>query len=139
MRARGRWNRQTYGCLYTALTAEGALAEYRKRLALLGDVDGDWQRRDLVSLEVTVEQVLDLTNAAIRRQFGIDIRTMTSDDEAALEHCRIIADVAREREYTSILAPSAAAREERNLMIYVDGPADLIELDVGGDRIPILR
>ena len=58
--AHGRWNRRgQYGCLYTALTADGATAEYEKLLA----VNGYTGPRDLVSIRVArLRPVLDLTS-----------------------------------------------------------------------------
>lgn len=57
IRAGGRWNRKgRYGCLYTALTAEGAAAEYRKHF-----MRRNFRRpRDLCCLEVKIEHVLDI-------------------------------------------------------------------------------
>jgi RES domain-containing protein len=68
-RARGRWNTQRprISCLYTAYEDDGALAEYDK-LAL--EPGYARQPRDLVSLQVDVEPVLDLTDAAIRAAYG---------------------------------------------------------------------
>ena len=45
---RGRWNtrRPRLPCIYTALTAEGAVAEYERHVALFGL----WGERDLVSI-----------------------------------------------------------------------------------------
>jgi hypothetical protein len=75
--ASGRWNRAgLYGCLYTALTPEGAAAEYRKhnmRRGLRSD-------RDLVALSVVVEHVLDIaslteTSGAGRRHVRVPGRS----------------------------------------------------------------
>ena len=60
--ARGRWNRHDeYGCLYTSLSREGALAEYTKELRRLGIAASADQPKDLVTLNVGVARVLDLT------------------------------------------------------------------------------
>ena len=64
MLADGRWNRAgEYGCLYTSLSREGAVAEYEKMLTRFGLAPEEDQRRDLVTVRVTVSPVLDLTTA----------------------------------------------------------------------------
>ena len=60
---------------------------------------------------------------------------LTGDDPSDLEKCRVLADTAREQGYAAIIAPSAAVDGEKNLMIYIDGPADDIQVDDGGKRI----
>lgn len=71
LRAAGRWNRyDEYGCLYTALSREGAIAEYRKVLGeYVGLAASDDEKRDVVSIHVSVEPVLDLTEAATRDEY----------------------------------------------------------------------
>jgi RES domain-containing protein len=130
----GRWNRQgEYGCLYTALTPAGALAEYRKHL-----VRNQLQkRRDLVSIEVTVRPVLDLTEQAIRALYAASLEQITGDSDGDLERCHRIADAAREKGFRAILAPSAAQAGERVLVIYPEGRASDLRLRDGPDRVPV--
>jgi len=138
LRARGRWNREgAYGCLYTALTPDGALAEWAKYLWAAGMTPSLSSARDLVSLEVRVDPVLDLTSAAILRQFRIDRELLTGDDEESLEACRTIADLSRQLGHHAILSPSAALAGSVNLNLYVDGRADHYSLDVGPERIAV--
>ena len=138
LRARGRWNREgVYGCLYTALTPEGALGEWGKYLRRAGVSARLAPPRDLVSLRVRVDPVLDLTSRTVRREMGISLATLTGDEEGDLEACRSIADLARQQDYCAILSPSAAMRGSRNLNIYIDGLAGAYDLDEGGDRTPV--
>lgn len=136
--AAGRWNRHgEYGCLYTSLSPDGALAEYAKELQRLGiDPTAD-QPKDLVSLNVVAARVLDLTLAAERRRVGVSLATLTGDTDDALEQCRLVADLARLREYDAILSPSAALAGARNLNLYIDGRADHVRLMDGPDRMPV--
>lgn len=135
LRATGRWNRRgIYGCLYTALTAEGALAEYRKYSTLAHGTRG-LDVRDLVSVRVNrIGPVLDVTDVEMRAEAGVDLRTLTSDDPDDLETCRAIADWARSDGYQGLLVPSAALPGAINLVIYIDGLASNVDLDEGPDR-----
>ncbi|MDQ3607059.1 MAG: RES family NAD+ phosphorylase [Gemmatimonadota bacterium] len=145
MRAGGRWNRQgLYGCLYTAQSAAGAAGEYRKHFVRRG-LRRD---RDLVSLEVEVEYVLDLPailatgeTAAVLPVFAgmppragvhqhllppIEADRLVGDGDADLEHCRTLADWARQHGFLAIQAPSAAVEGELTLPIYPENrPRDL--------------
>lgn len=72
--ARGRWNRHDeYGCLYTSLSREGALAEYTREIRRLGIAASADQPKDLVTLNVGVARVLDLTDARERKRFGVSL------------------------------------------------------------------
>jgi len=88
--------------------------------------------RDLVSLDVTVEPVLDLTSTSVRRRLKVlkvKLDTLRGDDAEELEACLELADYARAEGYTAILTPSAASKDDINLAIYVDGRADRMQLD----------
>lgn len=73
LRAAGRWNRAgRYGCLYTALSRTGAMAEWRRYVERAGPGTGR-RARDLVSIEVSVRPVADLTDSGFRRRYGVTI------------------------------------------------------------------
>lgn len=135
----GRWNRRgEYACLYTALTRAGALAELARARALAGRAVGE---RDLVSIDVTVHPVLDLTDADAReraaRAAGVpaDPALLVADGGDAYDHCRTIADWARGQGFTALLVPSAALPGEANLVIYFEVVAPKqLEIDDGPDR-----
>lgn len=135
LRAAGRWNRRgIYGCLYAARTPEGALAEYRKYVALARAAQR-LDTRELVSVRVNrVGPVLDLTAPEARSEAGVDLQVLFSDESDDLETCRTIADWARSEGYQGLLVPSAALLGAANLVIYIDGPASSIDLDEGPDR-----
>jgi RES domain-containing protein len=135
--ASGRWNRALeYGCLYTALTPEGARAEYEKYRARAQGPERS-KPRDLVSIEVAVTPMLDLTDETVRTRLGVALPTLLGDEEADLESCRTVADWARSEGYRAILAPSAAREGERVLAIYIEGPVRNLDWEVGSDRIPL--
>lgn len=135
LRATGRWNRQgIYGCLYTSLTREGALAEYRK-YRTIAHADKHSSARDLVSVRVNrVGPVLDLTDAEVCAETNVDRRTLISSDPEDLETCRTIADWARSEGYQGLLVPSAAKADATNLVIYIDGPVRNVDIDEGSER-----
>lgn len=137
LKASGRWNRQgRYGCLYCALSASGALAEYRK--AVERGILERLSPRELVSIRVVrVSPVLDLTDANDRRKFRITMPKIRSDDAAGIEACRAVADRARAEGYHALMAPSAARGGGVNLVIFPDAPPSDLELENGPDRIAI--
>lgn len=138
LKSRGRWNREgVYGCLYTALSEDGALGEAAKYLRRAGIAPRFSPPRDLVSLRVHVGRVLDLTSPAVRRRLGVSLSSITGDEDDDLETCRSIADLARQQEYCAILSPSAALEGSTNLNVYIDGRADRYDLTDGGDRTPV--
>lgn len=139
LHALGRWNRSgIFGCLYTALTIEGARAEYEKHFGAVGSAPETRARRDLVSIEIDVGPVLDLTDPVVAAQLNVTQEMLCADSDDALELCRTIATWARIQGYRAILAPSAAAAGEVNLMVYVDGTAEHLHLEVGSDRMPLV-
>jgi RES domain-containing protein len=145
--ASGRWNRRgQYGCLYTALTAEVAIAEYRK----LVERRGIRSRRDLVALEVRIDPVFDLVTALstsetrlTAREGEIDLRIqlrdprVSGDTEDDLEFCRTIADTARESRHYGILAPSAAIPVGQILAIYPENRPDHIWINLAAPRVKL--
>lgn len=136
LRAAGRWNRPgVYGCLYTALSREGAVAEWEKYFA--GVPAADRAPFDAVSLRVRVRPVLDLTDAAQQERYGLSPASLGGDGEAAWESCRRAADLARQQGYCAILSPSAALAGAANLNLYIDGMAANYALDHGDERVPI--
>ena len=134
--ARGRWNsrRPRLPCLYTSLTAEGAIAEFEKHVSEYRAP----RRRDLVSLDVSVAPVLDLTDARVVRKYGITPSAFVGSSASELAACRALAHRAvREEGHAAILAPSAARQGSMNLMIYLQGGA-LPKLANGPDRVTIV-
>lgn len=147
LRASGRWNRAgEYGCLYTAASADGAREEYHRYLAALNVKPEDDAQRDLVSLQVRVARVLDLTTRTTRNKVAstlglagtLPISRLRGNDPADLSLCLAIADWARAERFAAIISPSAAVRGAKNLNIYIDiaGPSHL-RLDAGPDRVPL--
>ncbi len=140
--SQGRWNRRgEYAALYTALTKEGARAEWKRLAESAGSAMGP---RDLVSLVVKVEPVLDLTEhdayQRTARLAGLPMhpRFHSRLDDVPHDHCHALAAQARREQYTALLVPSAALTGETNLVIYFDIVAPrLVDLDNGPDRIPL--
>ena len=118
--ARGRWNtrRPRLPCMYTALTPQGAIAELDKHAA---EFAGARRRRDLVSVRVRVDGVLDLTSRWTRARLGVSLSTLTGDEPSDVAACRALAvrEVLHGR-YGAVLAPSAAPDGDVNLMLYVE-------------------
>lgn len=54
-------------CIYTSLSAEGAIAELGKHAEEFG---GPHRERDLVSLRVDIDEILDLTSVRVRLRLG---------------------------------------------------------------------
>lgn len=124
-------------CLDTYRSRKGALAEYGKELQRLGIAQADDETKNLVSLNVGVARVLDLTSARERRRFGVSLEVVTGDDGDDLESCWVVADLARFAGFDAILSPSAALPGARNLNLYIDGRAAHLRLTEGPGREPV--
>lgn len=136
-RARGRWNTQRprISCLYTAHTEAGALAEYDK---LAREPAYARRPRDLVSLHVDVEPVLDLTDPAFQERYGIDLGQLVGAEASALRAChRVVREAILAGGHRAIRAPSAAGEGEINLMVYPESQHGRLLLSNGPDRIAI--
>jgi hypothetical protein len=138
LKAAGRWNRPgIYGCLYTSLTREACLAEYRKYLRRAGVTPGTTKPRDLVSVIVEVSPIVDLTDPALNL-ISPSSSFLIGDSEDDIESCRALADFVRSQGYAGIIAPSSALSTAKNLVIYFDGLASAIPvLMEGTDRVTI--
>jgi hypothetical protein len=115
------------------LNRNGAIAEYHKYAAQAGAENLKIAPRDLVTILVHIKPVIDLT---LTSADFVDPSSpfLVGDGPADLEKCRVLADILRQREYAGIITPSAALAGEKNLVIYIDGIAGYIHLDVGKHR-----
>ena len=135
LKASGRWNRfGEYGCLYTALSRQGAIAEFQKALKHAGLKPEEYQETDLVTVIAEITHVLDLTDPTVLDTNGLTKEALIADTDVSIELCRSIADGARAAGYTAILCPSAARTGESNLNIYIDGRAAHLNLEAGPHR-----
>ena len=120
LKAGGRFNSpKEFGVLYTSLDENTAVKEVVRGLKARGvDPDqfpaGTWW---IYELEVKLESVLDLTDADVVRNSGIQESSLTGDDVSTP---RRIAAEAREQGYEALLVPSAVARGLKNLVIFLD-------------------
>lgn len=138
LRARGRWNRAgRYGALYLALTPEAGRAEHAKYAAAAALSGLPFGPHDLVLLDVTVTDALDLTNPATQRRFGVTTPELRADGAVAYERCREVADLARAGGTFALFVPSAPLADAVNLIVYPEVPPSVCQLDVGPDRLPL--
>ena len=100
--------------------------------------------RELVSIDVVVSPVCELTTlpaySALAQRAGVAPHPDFFQDLENVPHihCHALADQARAEGYPALLVPSAAARGEINLIIYIDVVAPRhLELDNGPDRQPL--
>lgn len=134
LRAAGRWNRAgVYGCLYTSLSEEGAKAEFSKCLEKANINVDRAKPKDLVKIKVDIDPVMDLTNIK-KSLISPGSPFLTGNESEDLENCHVLADTIRDQGFAGIIAPSAALEGEKNLIIYIDGPAGKINLDESGTR-----
>src|SRR3989337_650047 len=81
LKAGGRWNpKGEYGALYTALEEETAIAELHRLVQRQGLNLDDLAPRDLVSIQVSLSKVLDLTDKKILEQIGISESDIVGND-----------------------------------------------------------
>jgi len=133
--ARGRWNTQRprIACLYTAYTAFGALGEYDKLAA--SEVGYASRPRDLVSIRVDVEPVLDLLDAAVRERYAVTTAELMVGRYTACH--RLVRQAVLREGFRAIRAPSAAVPGETNLMIYPESQHGRLRYADGASRVAI--
>lgn len=134
-RARGRWNTQRprIACLYASCSAAGAPAEYDK-LALCEDGYAT-RPRDLVSIRVDVEPVLDLGDEEVRARYGVTERQLLGAGYG-ISH-RVVREPVLRDGFRALRAPSAAVEGVVNLMIYPESHSGRLRYVDGPDRLPI--
>jgi len=89
--------------------------------------------KDLVKIKVDIDPVMDLTNIK-KSLISPGSPFLTGNESEDLENCHVLADTIRDQGFAGIIAPSAALEGEKNLIIYIDGPAGKINLDESGTR-----
>ena len=129
--ARGRWNTQRprIACLYTSYSAAGALAEYAK---LAREAGYATRPRDLVSIQVDVEPVLDLTDPQVQARYAITDRLMRSTGYPPCH--RVVREAVLRDGFRAIRAPSAAVEDVLNLMIHPESHDGRLRYADGPDR-----
>ena len=113
----GRFNPLGYGAVYVALERTTAVAELKRRAAKLGRELKAFAPRALLTLDVVLRQVLDLTDATVRAEWDITLDDLGADFD--YERCHEVAEVARRDGYEAIRFPSATG-EGVNLAVFYD-------------------
>ena len=109
--ANHRYSGPGEGAVYGATSPETALAEINH----YGLADG----RISVSKDVSLQNVLDLTDPSTRQQLNVTSESITSDSYSTTQQ---IGSFARANGYDGILAPSARNPAGSNLIIFPSGP-----------------
>ncbi len=116
---------------YASSTQQGAWAELFRHFLDAG-VDPFEVRRRVARVRVESLRVLDLTSDATRRSVGVSLDELHGDDYAA---CQRVAQLARERGFDGILAPSAALANNTTLVVF-DTTLAKITVELSGVTVP---
>jgi RES domain-containing protein len=108
--------RTEFGAVYVSADWETAVAELDHRARSVGLDRADLLPRLMLTLELAVRRVLDLTDDGIRRAWGLAVDDLTSDDYT---RCQEIARAARDDGYEAIRFPSARGAGE-NYAVFLD-------------------
>jgi RES domain-containing protein len=107
-----------FGVLYVALAPATAIAELRRRAEQLGVPTSALAPRAMLTLAVRLRRVLDLGDADVRAEWGLDEAALAADDHT---RCQEVALAARADGYEAIRYPSAALEAAGdNLAIFAD-------------------
>lgn len=113
----GRFNPPgEFGAVYLACDPVTAVAELRRRAEQLGIDPAALLPRALLSVDVVVSRVLDLTDARTSAEWGQDAHTLGADDT---ESCQEVGRAARRAGFEAIRFPSATG-EGVNLVAFLD-------------------
>ncbi len=105
-----------FGAVYLSLNPETAHKELVRRASRAGVSVSQLMPRDLLTVDLQLAKVLDLTDAAVRNEWGIHAIAITSDD---YRPCQEIASAARRAGYEGIRYPSATGEGE-NVVVFLD-------------------
>jgi RES domain-containing protein len=115
----GRWNPPgSFPVVYTAIdrgTVDRELARLARRAAL--PIEALLPRR-LATIEVSLQRVLDLTDASVRRRLGIRAGDLVAEDWTRTQ---ALGQAAHDAGFEGVLAPGADGG--RTLAIFRDRPA----------------
>lgn len=101
----GRWNPpDSFPVLYTARSVESVVAEFRRMASRQGLTVSDYRRRRVVTYEVSLSRVLDLTQADDLAALGFTLAIITADD---ILPTQAIGEAAHYVGFEAVLAPSA--------------------------------
>lgn len=101
----GRYNPPgEFGAVYVSATRGDALRELDRRVARVGLERADLLPRLLLTLELRVERLLDLTDEAVRKEWGVDLDDLIRDTDYT--RCREVARSARRAGFEAIRFPS---------------------------------
>ena len=131
LEASGRWNWKRYACLYTSTSKDGVLAEFVKDRRR---TPGYSKPHDICSIDVEIENVLNLTHWKTRDSLNISKDKIISDSINSKRLCKQIGEKAIHEGYNGILAPSAAIENEKNLMVFPSTFSDQIDICLGSER-----
>ncbi len=109
-----RWNPPEVAAIYTALDLDTLMAEFEHHLAALSPAP----KRDaftLYSLQVEIENVVNLREQAVLAKLGVTPETLRADDQSA---CRRVGGAADWLTLGGILVPSARRPGGNNLVIF---------------------
>jgi len=105
-----------FGAVYLSLDPETAQRELVRRASRAGVSLSQLMPRDLLTVDLHLAKVLDLTDAAVRDEWGIHATAITWDDYTS---CQEIASVARRAGYEAIRYRSATGEGE-NVAVFLD-------------------
>lgn len=107
-----RWNPPGVAAIYTSLAREGALAEAEHQIAI--QPVRPRARRTLYTIEITLTQVLDLTDTDLLQELGVGEAELAADDMVV---CRDLGGAAHWIGRDGLLIPSARSAST-NLVIF---------------------
>ena len=118
--AGGRYNDAGIaGVLYTSLDKATAVAEIMRGLRIRGVNPKHFGPEDwwVYEIRVQVSSVLDLQRNATRSDLRVTNEALVADDTA---ETRRIGNYARDNSFQAVLAPSAAAKDQNTLVLFMD-------------------
>jgi RES domain-containing protein len=105
-----------FGAVYVATDRETTLAELDHRARRAGLSREDLLPRLLLTLELAARRILDLTDEAVRKAWGLTLDDLAGDEYA---RCQEVARAARDDGYEAIRFPSARGAGQ-NYAVFLD-------------------